>query len=175
MDSLFYKIESLLRANGYLEATPPHKFKELLDCLNERLLTSFNKGGGRNPCVVLAEKLKDTAFQPKDWVEWFSHANEEITRQSIILLELIRLGMIPSGHDPQIVEDNNTTEYDSVDHDHDNCSISTSSPSIDDVEQTDDQHSVQSGATDQTEHTELVWKFSECYGCGRTNHAPTVE
>ena len=59
-----------------------------------------------------------------------------------------------SGHDPQVVEDNNTAEYDSVDHDDDNCSISTSVHSIDDVKQTDDNQSVQSEATDQTEHTE---------------------
>ena len=57
--------------------------------------------------------------------------------------------------------------------DDDNCSISTSVHSIDDVEQTDDNQSVQSEATNQTEHTELVWKFSECYGCGRNNHAPS--
>jgi hypothetical protein len=94
LDSLFYKIEGLLRANGYLEAMPPHKFKELLDTLNDRFLTSFNRGGGRNPCIVLAEKLKDTAFQPKDWVEWFSFAVEEITRQNTILHESKRLGQV---------------------------------------------------------------------------------
>jgi hypothetical protein len=82
-----------------------------------------------------------------------SHVNEEI------ILKSTRLGMIQrtsSGHDPQVVEDNNTTEYDSIDHDDDDCFISASVCSIDDVEETDDNQSVQSEATDQTEYTALV-------------------
>jgi len=42
--------------------------------------------------MVLAEKLKDSAFQPKDWVEWYTFAQEEITRQNTILHESKRLG-----------------------------------------------------------------------------------
>ena len=174
LDPLFYEIDGSIQTSGYMNGLPSHKLKELLDALNDRFITAIDKGEGQNPCIVLAEKLKNTAFHPKDWFEWFSQANEEITRQNTIILESTRLGMIQrtsSGHDPRVVEDNNTTEHDSVDHDDDDCSISTSVHDIDHVEQTDDNHSVQSKATDQTEHTELVWKFSECYGCGRNNHA----
>jgi hypothetical protein len=131
----------------------------------------------------MAEHMKQQDFHAKTWMEWFQCVWEELTRQNIVCHESQRLGILQqpppvdleqlaSGyyptlplHDPHIVEVTATLDTNSADHNDDDCSIATS---IDDIEYDDDYQTDQS---ESSEHTELVWKFSECYGCGRNNHA----
>jgi hypothetical protein len=91
LDALFYKVEYLVRINGYQEAMPPAKVKELIDALNDRLCKSFDRGGDNNPCIVMGEHMK-LMNHVKSWTEWFSYVWDELNRQNVICHESTRLG-----------------------------------------------------------------------------------